>query len=63
MLCKHYPKMKSSERKHLCKRIFHENKDSKLKDQSKNEFHFISLAMKANVNKFFFRGETKFDFG
>ena len=54
MLCKHHPKMKSSKKKHLRKEIFHENKDSESIDQSKNEFHFISLAMKANVNKFFF---------
>ena len=43
-------KMKSAERKH---RKFHKNKDSRSKDQSKNEFHFIAHAVKTNVNNFF----------
>ena len=43
-------KMKSAERKH---RKFHENKDSRSKDQNKNEFHFIAHAVKTNVNRIF----------
>ena len=34
--------------------MFHENKDSRSKDQSKTEFHFMSPAMKTNVNRYFF---------
>ena len=44
-------KMKSAERKH---QKFHKNKDSRSKDQNKNEFHFISPhAVKTNVNRIF----------
>ena len=45
--------MKPSERKHLHMLLFHQNKDSKSKDQNKNEFDFISLAMKTIVNRTF----------
>lgn len=38
-------------------------KDSRSKDQDKSQFHFISGAMKANVNIFFFHGKTKFRLG
>ena len=53
VLCKQCPKMKPSERKHLHMLLFHQNKDSKSKDQNKNEFDFISLAMKTIVNRTF----------
>ena len=53
VLCKQCPKMKPFERKHLRVLLFHQNKDSKSKDQSKNEFDFISLAMKTIVNRIF----------
>lgn len=38
-------------------------KDSRSKDQDKSQFHFISWAMKANVNRIFFHGKTKFRLG
>ena len=57
MLCKYDPEMKLSKRKHLSMRIFDQNKDGKSKDQNKNEFHFISTAMKTIVNRFFFMAE------
>ena len=37
--------------------IFHKNKYSRLKDQNKNEFYFISPALKTDVNKTFFMGK------
>ena len=49
------PEMKSYERKLLRMRIFHKNKDSRTKDQNKNEFHFILPAMKTNWHKMFLR--------
>ena len=54
--------MKSYKSKHLRMLIFHKNKDSRSKDQNKNEFHFILTAKKTNVNRFFFHGETKLHF-
>ena len=50
MFNEHYSEMKSFKRKHLRIRILHKNKDIS-KDQNKDEFHFISPAMKTNVNK------------
>ena len=38
-------------------------KDSRSKDQDKSQFHFISGAMKANVNIFFFSWQNKISFG
>ena len=43
------PRMRSSKRKHLHIGVFHKNEDSGSKDQNKNEFHFISPAMKTYV--------------
>ena len=48
--------MKSSERKHLHMQIFLKIKDSQSKDQNKNQFDFISPAMKTNVNIISFHG-------
>ena len=52
--------MKSSEKKHLCMRIFHKSRDSRLKDQNKKEIYFLSPAMKTNVNEFFFMAKLSF---
>ena len=60
MLRKHYPVMKSSKRKYLRMRMFHENKNSRSKDQSKTEFHFISPPMKTNLNRYFFMAKWTF---
>ena len=54
--------MKSFKRKQLRMRIFHKNKDSRSKDQNKNELHFISPAMKTYINRIFFHDGTKFYF-
>ena len=54
IFCKHYPEMKSFEKKYLCWRIFNWNKYSRSKDQNKNEFNFISPVMKTNVNRALF---------
>ena len=35
--------------------LFHQSKDSRLKDQNKNKFHFISVAMKTVVSRNFSR--------
>ena len=40
--------MKSYERKHLHMQIFHKNKDSRSKDQNKNELYFIPSVMELN---------------
>ena len=55
--------MKSSEEKHLCMRIFHKSRDSRLKDQNKKEIYFLSPAMKTNVNEFFFMAKLSFILG
>ena len=39
--------------KYLCMLLFHRNKDSRSKDQNKNEFCFISPAIKTIVNRVF----------
>ena len=54
------PEMESSEGKHLHMLLFHQNKDSKSKDQNKNKFHFISVAMKTVKNRFFFTEKQTF---
>ena len=63
MSCEHYPKIISFGRKHLCMRIFHGNKDSRSQDQNKKEIHFISHAIKTNVNRFFFMAKQNFILG
>ena len=64
MLCKHYPKMKEFERKHLRMRIFHQNKDdARSRDQNKNEFNFVSLTMKTNFNIIFFTVKRNLNLG
>ena len=52
--------MKSSEKNLLRMRIFHRNKDSRSKDQEKNEFHFISPTVKTNLNRIFFMEKRHF---
>ena len=52
--------MKSSERKHLRMLLFHQNKDSRSKDRNKNEFNFISVAMKTIKKHNFFTVKQTF---
>ena len=59
----YYPEMKSSEGKHLRMLLFYQNKDSRSKDQNKNEFHSISLAIKTNGSRIFFTAEKNFIWG
>ena len=55
VLCTHYPEMK-----HLRKLLPHQNKDSRSKDQNKNEFHLISPARKAIANRIFLTEKQTF---
>ena len=56
-----YPEMKLIQRgKHLRIQILHKNEDSRSKDQNKDEFHFVSPAMKTNVNRIFFIAKRKY---
>ena len=48
--------MKPSERKHLSMRLFHKNKDSRSKDQNRNDFYSIFPF------EFFFHVESKYNF-
>ena len=50
MLSKHQPVMKSFKMNHLFMTIFHKNKDTRSKDENKNEFYSILPATKTNVN-------------
>lgn len=60
MSCKNYPEMKSLGKKHLRMQVFHENKDSRSKDQNKKETDFISPAIKTNVNRISFMAKRTF---
>ena len=55
-----YPEMKSSEGKHLRMLLFYQNKNSRSKDQNKNELHSISPAIKTNGSRIFFTVEQNF---
>ena len=52
--------MKSSKRNHLRMLLYYQKKDGRSKDQNKNEFYFISLALKTSVNKIFFLTKQSF---
>ena len=58
-----YPEMKSSKGKHLRMLLFYQNKDSRSKDQKKNEFHFISPAIKTNASRVSFTAKQNFILG
>ena len=42
--------------------MFNKNKNNRSRDQHKIKFHFVTPALKTNVNKIFFHGEVKFHF-
>ena len=48
VLCTHFLEMK-----HLRKLLFYQNKDSRSKDQNKNEIHFIFPCQKTIINRIF----------
>ena len=58
MLCKHYPKMGSTRRKYLRKRL-KVMKVKRVQEQINKKFHFISPAMKRNVDGDFFMAKRK----